>query len=43
MLGPLKIAQVVSILSLILGIYLFTKNIKNSKKLYKEDLLFKEK
>lgn len=43
MLGPLKIAQVVSILSLILGIYLFTKNIKNSKKLYKEDLLLEEK
>ncbi len=43
MLGPLKIAQIVSILSLILGIYLFTRNIKNSKKLYKEDLLLKEK
>lgn len=43
MLGPLKIAQIVSILSLILGIYLFTKNINNSKKLYKEDLLLKEK
>ena len=43
MLGPLKIAQIVSILSLILGIYLFTRNINNSKKLYKEDLLLKEK
>ena len=43
MLGPLKIAQIVSILSIILGIYLFTKNIKNSKKLYKEDLLLEEK
>ena len=43
MLGPLKIAQVVSILLLILGIYLFTKNINNSKKLYKEDLLLEKK
>ena len=43
MLGPLKIAQIVSIISIVLGIYLFTKNIKNSKKLYKEDLLFEKK
>ena len=43
MLGPLKIAQIVSILSIVLGIYFFTKNIKNSKKLYKEDLLLEEK
>ena len=42
MLGPLKVAQVISILALILGIYLFTKNIKNSKKLYKEDKLFEK-
>ena len=42
MLGPIKIAQLVSIILLILGIYLFTKNIKNSKKLYKEDKLFEK-
>lgn len=41
MLGPIKIAQVISIILLIIGIYLIFKNIKNNK-LYKEDLLFEK-
>ena len=43
MLGPIKMAQLVSIISCIVGIYLFTKNINNNKKLYKEDKLLEEK
>lgn len=39
MLGPLKIAQVISIISCIVGIYFILKNIK-SNKLYKEEKLF---
>ena len=39
MLGPLKVAQVVSIISCIVGIYLIFKNIK-SNKIYKEDKIF---
>lgn len=36
MLGPLKMAQIVSIVSIVIGIYLITKNLK-TKKYYHED------
>lgn len=42
MLGPFKIAQIVSIILCIVGIYLLFKNIK-SNKLYKEEKIFIEK
>ena len=42
MLGNLKIAQIISIILCIVGIYLLFKNIK-SNKLYKEEKLFIEK
>ena len=41
MLGPIKVAQLISIISCIVGIYLIFKNIK-SNKLYKEDKIFLE-
>lgn len=40
MLGPLKMAQIISIISCIIGIYLLFKNIKNNNKLYKEEKIF---
>ena len=43
MLGPLKIAQIVSIIFCIVGIYLLFKNIKNNNKLYKEEKIFLKK
>ena len=42
MLGNLKIAQIMSVISCIVGIYLLFKNIK-SNKLYKEEKIFIEK
>ena len=42
LLGNLKIAQIISIISCIVGIYLLFKNIK-SNKLYKEEKIFIEK
>lgn len=42
LIGNIKIAQIVSIISCIVGIYLLFKNIK-SNKLYKEEKLFIEK
>ena len=42
LIGSIKIAQIVSIISCIVGIYLLFKNIK-SNKLYKEEKIFIEK
>lgn len=42
MLGPIKIAQLVSLLFIIFGIYFLGKNIKNNR-LYKEERLLLEK
>jgi phosphatidylglycerol:prolipoprotein diacylglycerol transferase len=42
MLGPLKIAQIISLLFIIFGIYFVLKNIK-SNKYYKEEKLLLEK
>ena len=42
MLGPMKIAQIISLIFIVFGIYLMIKNIKNNK-YYKEERLILEK
>ncbi len=40
MLGPLKIAQVISVFAILFGIWLFIKSIKNNKNYHKDKILY---